>query len=74
VKDIVAGQEIHLDVAETGLEEDPFVANALIDMYAKCGLLCDARDVLDEMPERAWPFSRSIAVLGKNAGRGSSSS
>ena len=51
-KNIMTGQEIHLDVAEMGFEEDPYVGNALIDMYAKCGSLYEAREVLNEMPDR----------------------
>eukprot|EP00250_Pteridium_aquilinum_P019611 c24491_g7_i3 orf=3-323(+) len=30
------GLEIHIAIAEEGLEEDAFICSALVDMYAKC--------------------------------------
>ncbi|XP_022724665.1 pentatricopeptide repeat-containing protein At4g19191, mitochondrial isoform X1 [Durio zibethinus] len=35
-----------------GFKEDAMVCNALIDMYSKCGSICEAREVFRTMPER----------------------
>ncbi|XWS35050.1 hypothetical protein CRYUN_Cryun21dG0092900 [Craigia yunnanensis] len=35
-----------------GFKDDVMVCNALIDMYSKCGSICDAREVFRAMPER----------------------
>ncbi|KAE8706835.1 60S ribosomal protein L6-1-like [Hibiscus syriacus] len=37
------GQQVHTQLIKHGLDSDPFVTNAIIDMYAKCGSLEDAR-------------------------------
>ncbi|XP_044470236.1 pentatricopeptide repeat-containing protein At4g39530-like [Mangifera indica] len=36
------GQQFHSHLIKLGLEFDPFVTNALIDMYAKCGSFAEA--------------------------------
>ncbi|OAY74708.1 Pentatricopeptide repeat-containing protein [Ananas comosus] len=41
------GKEIHARSIRVGSASDSFVSNALIDMYAKCGQLNDARRVFD---------------------------
>eukprot|EP01018_Ginkgo_biloba_P008462 Gb_26311 [translate_table: standard] len=46
------GKEVHEDVIRTGFLSDIFVANALLDMYAKCGNTKDAFHVFDKMSER----------------------
>ncbi|XP_051138166.1 pentatricopeptide repeat-containing protein At3g46790, chloroplastic-like [Andrographis paniculata] len=46
------GRKIHARVRDTGWNTDVFVAAALIDMYAKCGCVADARQVFDEITER----------------------
>lgn len=37
------GQQFHTHIIKTGLEFDPFITNALIDMYSKCGSIGEAR-------------------------------
>ncbi|GAV76405.1 PPR domain-containing protein/PPR_2 domain-containing protein [Cephalotus follicularis] len=37
------GQQFHNQIMKMGLDSDPFIANALIDMYAKCGSFEEAR-------------------------------
>ncbi|KAF3781203.1 Pentatricopeptide repeat-containing protein [Nymphaea thermarum] len=44
------GAAIHGSIVRRGFCEDHIVGNALIDMYAKCGCLDDARRLFDEMP------------------------
>eukprot|EP01018_Ginkgo_biloba_P026951 Gb_35042 [translate_table: standard] len=46
------GKEIHYRMVRSGFASDVYVANALIDMYAKCGSIQDAREVFDEMSTR----------------------
>ncbi|EXB75081.1 hypothetical protein L484_002711 [Morus notabilis] len=45
------GREIHCVVLRTGFEKNVVVQTALIDLYAKCGCLRNARNVLDKIPE-----------------------
>ncbi|KAL4182637.1 hypothetical protein AMTRI_Chr11g151180 [Amborella trichopoda] len=52
LKDLQMGREIHHLVLKTGLQRDLFVSAALVDMYAKCGSLADAKKVFDKMPKR----------------------
>ncbi|CAA0834602.1 Pentatricopeptide repeat-containing protein -chloroplastic [Striga hermonthica] len=41
------GEEIHRHVIKLGFSKNAFVANALVDMYAKCGNISRARRVFD---------------------------
>lgn len=43
------GMEIHGYAVRRGLIEDIFVGNALMDMYAKCGLIDNAKNLFDRM-------------------------
>lgn len=52
VADLARGKEIHGYAVVIGVEEDIFVCSALIDMYAKCGLIHEAKTLFDHMPER----------------------
>ncbi|KAH7388524.1 hypothetical protein KP509_16G079900 [Ceratopteris richardii] len=47
------GQKIHDEIERQGLlEVDIMVGNALLDMYAKCGKLSKAQEVLHQLPFR----------------------
>eukprot|EP01018_Ginkgo_biloba_P034627 Gb_37255 [translate_table: standard] len=46
------GKLVHAHMTERGLITDISLENTLVNMYAKCGRLIDARRVLDQMPER----------------------
>lgn len=47
------GQEIHAEIAgECWFDKDAAVANSIIDMYAKCGMLAEAQDVFNEFRVR----------------------
>ncbi|XP_027173370.1 pentatricopeptide repeat-containing protein At2g33760-like [Coffea eugenioides] len=50
--DLQMGRLIHQIVHKFGLHSDPFVAAALVDMYAKCKVIDDAKTMFDTMPER----------------------
>ena len=49
--DLEQGRCIHFLVKESGHHEDIFVETNIIDMYAKCGSLLDAREVFNKMAE-----------------------
>lgn len=47
------GQGVHAEIVSDGLlEKDMVVGTALVDMYAKCGMMEEAQDVFDELPEQ----------------------
>eukprot|EP01018_Ginkgo_biloba_P036001 Gb_24114 [translate_table: standard] len=46
------GSAVHSYTIKSGFESNVFVGSALVDMYAKCGSIYDARHVFDGMSER----------------------
>lgn len=53
LKDVERAFEIHADIFKTRLlEENVYVGSALVDTYAKCGLLGKARQVFDMLQSR----------------------
>ncbi|XP_057846895.2 pentatricopeptide repeat-containing protein At2g39620 [Cryptomeria japonica] len=46
------GMDIHHSIIEGGFLSDIMVGNALVDMYAKCGSICKARELFDKMSQR----------------------
>eukprot|EP01018_Ginkgo_biloba_P026430 Gb_07153 [translate_table: standard] len=46
------GKDIHDSIIRCGFESDVFIGTALIDMYAKCKDIENARQVFDKMSER----------------------
>ncbi|KAL6573586.1 hypothetical protein OROHE_002045 [Orobanche hederae] len=46
------GASIHGQVMKYGFGSYVFVGSPLMDMYAKCGLIAEAKRVFDELPER----------------------
>ncbi|KAI3761537.1 hypothetical protein L1987_51955 [Smallanthus sonchifolius] len=52
VLDLIRGREVHVHVLRFGFESNIDVNNSLITMYVKCGDVCTARLVFDEMPAR----------------------
>ncbi|KAK3205080.1 hypothetical protein Dsin_019126 [Dipteronia sinensis] len=50
--DLKKGKQVHSIVNKMGFESDVSVANALIDMYCKCGHLSYGRRVFDKMVNR----------------------
>ena len=47
------GEHIHEEIVNLGLlESDVMLGTALVDMYAKCGMLVKAQEVLKELPIR----------------------
>ncbi|KAL5706103.1 hypothetical protein ACHQM5_024311 [Ranunculus cassubicifolius] len=50
--DVFGGRQAHSLAIRTGNCFDVFVGSSLLNMYCKSGLVCDARKVFDEMPQR----------------------
>ncbi|KAJ0979969.1 hypothetical protein J5N97_015443 [Dioscorea zingiberensis] len=46
------GQEVHGTIFRRGFFRNLQMANALIDMYAKCGSIADSQKVFNEMPQK----------------------
>ena len=46
------GQQFHNQVIKMGLDDDPFVTNALLDMYAKCGIIEEAHKAFSSTNQR----------------------
>ncbi|XP_024536100.1 pentatricopeptide repeat-containing protein At4g39530-like [Selaginella moellendorffii] len=57
------GKRIHSQAVSCRCDSDIMVANTLVDMYAKCGSLVDARRVFDCMPCRTV-VSWNVLLLG----------
>lgn len=64
---IEEGRNIHEHAIRTGWETDVFVGAALIDMYAKCGCVGNAREVFDKIEERdAVLWNSMLAAYSQN--------
>ncbi|KAJ7555613.1 hypothetical protein O6H91_05G046700 [Diphasiastrum complanatum] len=50
-KALAEGKRVHALIVQMGLDSNIFLGNTLINMYAKCGSVLDARQVFDSMPE-----------------------
>ncbi|CAL8169798.1 unnamed protein product [Prunus armeniaca] len=46
------GQSVHGFAVKTGFEFDVFVGSSVVDMYAKCGEIRDARKMFDDIPHK----------------------
>ncbi|KAI5065733.1 hypothetical protein GOP47_0020428 [Adiantum capillus-veneris] len=52
-RDVDKGKQMHNEISRQGLiENNSALGNALVDMYAKCGAIAEARQVLEELPSR----------------------
>ncbi|XP_031478772.1 pentatricopeptide repeat-containing protein At4g39530 [Nymphaea colorata] len=49
---LLHGSQLHNHVMKNGLDSEPFVSNALLDMYAKCGSIQDARKLFDAISSK----------------------
>lgn len=63
LQDLESCKRIHSHMVQTGCESTVVVANLLLDVYAKCGSLVDARDVFEKMPQRSV-VSWNAMILG----------
>lgn len=63
MKGLAVGKTVHAHMVETGFKAGIFLRNRLIDMYAKCGCVVNARRVFDEMSVRNV-FSWNTMIAG----------
>ncbi|EFJ35529.1 hypothetical protein SELMODRAFT_71753, partial [Selaginella moellendorffii] len=64
LRDLARGRQIHADIlASDQLSTDRFLANALLEMYGKCGSVGEAQRTFTAMPERDV-FSWNAALGG----------
>ncbi len=57
------GRDIHKQIIQSGYESNLFVGSSLVDMYAKCGSIVDARRVFNKMTTHDV-VSWSAMILG----------
>ncbi|KAH7364964.1 hypothetical protein KP509_18G001000 [Ceratopteris richardii] len=52
IPDVGRGKQVHDEIIEQGLTDDVAIGTALVDMYAKCGALSKAQEVLERLPSQ----------------------
>ncbi|XP_057842699.2 pentatricopeptide repeat-containing protein At2g13600 isoform X2 [Cryptomeria japonica] len=52
IRDLEQGMDFHQSILERGFLSDDVVANALVDMYAKCGNIYKAREVFEKIAQK----------------------
>lgn len=64
---LAEGLEIHSIIDMAGIELDVITGTALINMYGKCGTVCEARNVFSRMPHRdAITWTAMIGAFVEN--------
>jgi len=61
---LALGRRVHMYLAKVGLVGNSHVGNALIDLYAKCGSVDDARKVFGEMGTGRTVVSWTSLIVG----------
>ncbi|KAK3126370.1 hypothetical protein QOZ80_7AG0555550 [Eleusine coracana subsp. coracana] len=61
---LALGRRVHAYLTKVGLVENSHVGNALIDLYAKCGGVEDARRVFEEMGTERTVVSWTSLIMG----------
>lgn len=62
-----ARKSMHGYAIKSGMESETLVGNALVSMYAKCGLVFDASDVFNEIADKdVVSYNAAIAGLAEN--------
>ncbi|KAG0565624.1 hypothetical protein M758_7G001800 [Ceratodon purpureus] len=51
-KDLVSAKQVHNCIKNSGMEQNPYVANYLLKVYIRCARLQDAREVFDKLAEK----------------------
>eukprot|EP01018_Ginkgo_biloba_P028364 Gb_34248 [translate_table: standard] len=53
MKSLAEGKRLHIHIMKTGFMPGVFLSNRIVDMYAKCGSMENARQVFEKMPMRS---------------------
>uniref|UniRef100_A0A0E0JBR7 X8 domain-containing protein n=1 Tax=Oryza nivara TaxID=4536 RepID=A0A0E0JBR7_ORYNI len=61
---LALGRRVHVYVEKVGLVDNSHVSNALIDLYAKCGSVNDARRIFEEMGLGRTVVSWTSLIVG----------
>ncbi|KAJ7536773.1 hypothetical protein O6H91_12G081600 [Diphasiastrum complanatum] len=69
-KALAEGKQVHALIVECGLDLNTFIGNLLVDMYAKCGSMLDARKVFNTMPKHNLFSWTAIISAYANLGEG----
>lgn len=69
VRDSRTGVQVHCSAVKFGVETDTFMAGALIDMYAKCGMADDCWRVFDQTPEKDVVSWTTLIAGSANSGQ-----
>ncbi|KAK0597381.1 hypothetical protein LWI29_024697 [Acer saccharum] len=59
----VEGKQVHAKVVQLGFLQNKFVLTALLDMYAKCGFVMEARRVFDVMDDNDKDVTACTAMI-----------
>lgn len=70
VGEVTAGRIIHSWIVDSGFQSGLTVANALVNMYGKCGVVEEARSVFDKMQPRDWVSWNAIITAYAQQGNG----
>ncbi|XP_020571105.1 pentatricopeptide repeat-containing protein At4g13650 [Phalaenopsis equestris] len=63
-KSLLEVQRVHARLLKTRFASEVFIQNRLIDAYSKCGLLHDAQQVFEKMPDRnTFTWNNIIGAL-----------
>ncbi|KAF9625736.1 hypothetical protein IFM89_026664 [Coptis chinensis] len=65
---VLQGRHVHAHVIKMGLEFTVYVGSALIDMYAKCGMIEDSFQVFSKMPEKNVVSWNSMMIAYAQSG------
>eukprot|EP01018_Ginkgo_biloba_P002732 Gb_33135 [translate_table: standard] len=66
-KALYEGKLIHTHMKERGFTADRYLQNTLVNLYAKCGIIADARRVFDQMSTRdAFSWTVMIAAYSRH--------
>ncbi|CAK7341869.1 unnamed protein product [Dovyalis caffra] len=60
---LIMGRSIHCVALKNGLDFDHFVCSTLLDMYAKCGIIDNAKQLFDKMPKKDL-VTRTVMIGG----------
>ncbi|XP_059077801.1 pentatricopeptide repeat-containing protein At4g14050, mitochondrial-like [Cryptomeria japonica] len=69
-KAVAQGKIAHAYIIKTGFQQEVFVGNNLINLYAKCGMLKDARKVFDKMSKRGVISWTALMTAYAQSGHG----